>query len=321
MPEILYRILRSRKASAAVYLGIAIMLVALVAIIVCINYYSLYSTHLKAQLICDTIADGAAIAGQTVSGYDEDKVREVAEKLFENNKMDGVQQTYTLEIKDVPNANEKLIVVEMKTEASFYGAKFLDIGELFNANTRSVVQVKYSVIADTWIQESFYNRPNDKLTFAASIEGNRNASYINWLVEYYLNPEKNPLYLFQNSAPRSHYLIYDYIKCMGLKPGDPKTLSEWKNYFASQDAKDAGWIVGADPTALQAEAELGKPVLIIQTMKDGTENFFIVVPQRQVLPEGYIAVAYANHGTTNYKAMCWSDLLLDESSVIAVTHE
>lgn len=332
-------IIGNKHGSGSIYLGFMIMIIAFVAILVCINLFQLYTLNTQVQIISDAIADGSASAGLNMFSFDETRMRTAAERIFqENNKLlDNAFLSYTIQTtnekdKDGNITNNKLITVEVygRTEAFNSGliSSFTrnNADSSYSAKARSVVRAEVKIIQNTWITETLLSKGEYyELPFATTEYGKRNPNYTNWLIDYYLCPGYNPIYKKSehSTITKANHLLYDYCKGMGIPGlvyGDFKNdlsiiLSDLKT---NQYSGFGTWTKFTSASTLQSNADAGRPTVIICETKLGQPEAYIVVPQKNALTTNQFAVAYANNTCSNYEIKDWEEFHASHQFVFAI---
>ena len=328
-------VLSSKRASGSIYLGFMIMIIAFVAILVCVNLFQLYTLNTQVQIISDAIADGSASAGLTMLSFDETKMRKAADDIFDYNNLPGLFMTYSISVENEIDeegtpTNNKLITVEVFGRKQAFNRGLISVftnvvaDNEYAAKGRSVVRAEVKTLENSWIEETLLKKPeNYQLPFVPTEPKNRNANYVNWLIDYYLCPEYNPVYQKPDSAifTRADWLLYDYITCMGITGMSP----EFRNFsYILEDLKTnqptgfGSWTRFNNAGDMQANAEQGKPTIIICETPLGLQEVYIIVPQKNRLQPGEFAAAYANNTNSNYEVMQWDDFCATHQHVFAL---
>ena len=103
-----------RKGNGTMLFSAAILCVSFVAAISIMEIYNLYYRQSKLQTVTDVIADGAAVAGNTIVGFDKSEANWTAIDLLRSNR-ESIHTRGGLTIKnDTSNAKDKII------EGKFY---------------------------------------------------------------------------------------------------------------------------------------------------------------------------------------------------------
>lgn len=326
------RKLKEKRASGSVYLGLVLMIVAFVAVLVCVNLFQLYGVHTKAQLISDTIADGAAVAGRVNLTFDESIAKEMAKQIFDANISENTDGSYTIDISEELDSWGRstgyyLIKTSCTISANSYGHSFFlsSLGNdsehksSYTATANSTVRCKLAVTSDTYLKKSYYYEKDAYLGFATTTSGNRFGGYVSWLIKYYLSPEYNPIYLSNDSAFNSMCFLIDYYKCMDFET----------EYFAFDSIKELHQRIKAygigdatlhsSATQIQMAADEGRPTVIVCRNKQNPEiyEFYVVVPQNAALLPNQIVVAHANGYNQNYQIIDWNDFCSNHTEIYA----
>lgn len=323
-----------KDANGTIYLGIVIMIVAFVIVLVCVNLFQLYTTHTRAQLICDAIADGAAVAGQTSNGYFVDRAESAAEAIFQKNKIDGTLQNYSISITNEYDdrgqyTGYKFVTVTYSLSTRAYATSFLNnyssnaLSGHYTANAKAVVKAKATIQQNTWITSSYALNPNAPLSFPTTVPGTRAGGYATWLIDYHLCPQINPIYTLGRDDD-VYCLLFDYLKCMAVPVEDWRNAASIQimhNNYTSGIFDTSLWTETNSPEALQMAADNGKPAIILcKENITGDYQCYIVVPQKNAIALGHIAVAYTNwFKCSNYDVLNWSDFCAEHSNIIAIT--
>lgn len=338
MASMIHKVLCNKKANATVYYCVVLMLMAFLVLTVCINIFRMYSMDVRIQLISDAISDGAAVYGQTPIGFDENRTIRAAEELFQINKLDGINLSYDITVDDEiingSNTGDKIVTVTVTGQADHIFTDFINFLSdpnnpapgTFQIKAKSVVKVDVMVEAGAALSQSYYEAGRHDLPlgdFITTTPGNRNASYITWLMEYYLSPEYNPIYQPDGvtNATKGGHLLLDYIKHMGLsaEPYSPESLvsgsgtAAYSSYSFDQNATAA---------QIQEVADAGEIMFI--TCRDSASSdpeVYIVVPAKSILETNEISVAYANKTTDNYKVIDWDEFKATHTSIHLYHHE
>lgn len=329
--------LKEKRASGSVYLGLVLMLVAFVAVLVCVNLFQLYGIHTRAQLISDTIADGAAIAGCVNLTFDESIAKETAEQIFQANISENTNGSYTIEVNEEldswgQSTGYYIVKTTCTISAQSYGHSFFlsSLGNdsshksSYTATASSTVRCKLAVTSNSYLKKSYYYEKDAYLDFATTTSKNRTGAYVSWLIKFYLSPEYNPIYLSNDSAFNSMCFLIDYYKCMGFET----------EYFAFDSIKELHqrtktFGIGNDATihntatSLQMAADEGKPTVILCRDKQNPEiyEFYVVVPQNNTLLPNQIVVAHANGYNQNYQIIDWNDFCSNHIEIYAYSQE
>lgn len=334
MMNVIRKKLCEKDANGTLYLGIVIMIVAFVVVLVCVNLFQMYTTHARAQLICDTIADGAAVAGQTTNGYFVDRAISAAEEIFQKNKIDGTLQNYSINITNDYDDNGqytgyKLITVTYSLSTRAYGTSFLNnyssntLSSHYTANAKAVVKAKATIQQNTWITSSYALNPNAPLPFPTTTPGARAGGYATWLIDYHLCPQQNTIYTLGGDH-EAYCLLFDYLKCMAVPVEgwrNAASLRIMHNNYTSGIFDTSIWTEMNNPETIQMAADTGKPTIILcKENLTGDYQCYIVVPQKNAIAPGHITVAYANwFKCSNYDVLDWNDFCSKHSNIIAIT--
>lgn len=346
------RLLKGKKAGAYIYLGAVFMIVGFIATLACMHFFEMYVSRTRAQLVCDTIADGAAVAGQSHIGFSISSAEAMAEELFERNVTDS-NASYDIEIVDETDSygnptGDKLVKVFLtSTRYPILNGGLLKRAYTVNAN--ATVKVKVTYDQDYVLELSYWgNRYYDSVPFATTTPGNRNPAYVSWLINFYLNPEFSILYqqggtLEANNYDNNSFFLFDYLRLMAVDLGpdgrtyhvdDPVSGSNWSSItpglpnfgaFPGESSTTTlrheietngalpypGWTRENDIAAIQQKANEGKPaILFAMSGLRRRLHAYVVVPQNGSLPDGCVAVAYADNigQRSNYMILKISDL-------------
>lgn len=331
--------LREKRGSGSVYFGIVLIIVAFIAMLVCINLFQLYGVHARAQLVSDTIADGAAIAGRTNLTFNESIAKEAAEEIFEANKQyipDNSSISYTIDISEELNSQGAstgyyIIKTSCTLSVDTYGHNFFlsSLGgepthkTKYRATENSTVRCKLAVASDTFLDESYYYDREAYLGFATSTSGNRFGGYVSWLIKYYLSPEYNSIYLSNNTSFNSFCLLLDYYKCMGydIEHFDFNSVKEFHWRLSNYNNSGAHYYTSA--SQIQMAADQGKPTVIVCRNARSSEiyEFYIVVPQNTTLLPNQIVVAHANGFNQNYQIIDWNEFCDQHTEIFAFSED
>lgn len=328
----------NKRAGVSIYLGVILMLIAFLVIAICINIFQMYSIDVRVQLICDVVADGSAIAGQTPLGFDEERTKMAADKIFGlNNTLSDAELDYEIQITDEvidgsPTGN-KLVSVQVFGRSNYFYTEILDffdgksdvLAKTFSVSAKSVVKAIVKTEITSVLTESYFEGKRYQLPTVGIITttpGNRLASYSTWLIDYYLCPEYNPIY--QPSSPgaaKSGHFLLDYLKHMGLysEPFSAESIlsGDGQSFFLS-------YIAAFDTNAasIQSKANAGEVMFFAcRNNESGAAELYIVVPAKTNLDEGCIAVAYANSETNNYHVLKLDDFMATHSNVTFYHHD
>lgn len=290
----------------------------------CINLFQLYGKHAKTQLICDAIADGAAVAGLTPAGFDETRMKEAARKIAEYNGLTNMD--YTIDVDDEKDKHgnytgNKLITVDIRIRGDYYGSQYLGLTNHFSIKAHSVVRAEVDVTNYSLLQTSYYDISATTPPFVTTTQGTRNPFFNKWLIGYYLCPQHNPIYVSQNEVSHAHKLLYDYLLCTDTLPLLECDALMWPFYFTSPSPA-GNWTQLTDAAEIQAAADAGETVILTvipddtKTAIDGLAPFdslseeeastlfysaklYLVIPSSSVMQEGCVHVAHANANPTN----------------------
>lgn len=333
-------LLSDKKASGSIYLGFMIMIVAFVAILVCVNLFQLYTLNTQVQIISDAIADGAASAGLTMFSFDETKMREAANEIFKyNDSISGLDLNYSISVENEVDrnghsTNNKLITVEVFGRKQAFNSGLIeaftnaDADNEYAAMGRAVVRAEVKTVENSWIDDTILKKPESyELPFAPTEIGKRNANYVNWLVDYYLCPAYNPVYQKPETSviTRADWLLYDYLVCMGI-PGMRADFGNFSHVLEDlitnqPSATFSNWVRFANVKDIQKNADAGKPTIIICETLHGQWETYIVVPQKNTLQDGEIAVAYANEKRSNYNVLNWNEFCKVHQNIFSLGYE
>ena len=325
--------IKEKTASGSLYIGVTVMIVAYIAVLVCVNLYQLYSLNIKAQLICDTIADGAAVAGQITSGFDENLAKQKALDLYEANKTDGMEHSYSIAIERQESgqyAGCMKIEVSYRISSNAFGINFLNSFSNENANSHYIATAKATAIAKThtfsgsWLRESFLY--NNEQPFPVGIEptnpGNRNKFWTSIFIGNYLSPKDNPIYS-QGNDLCVRRLVYDYLMFHSVSDDvwkNNESLSDiYTAYNSNLSDSNSQWSrVNSDPEEILSHVNEGKPTLIL--CKYGEKYQCYIVSPEKNLEVGQIAVAYTNESSrANFEKIDWQDFCDTHSDIIIIT--
>lgn len=327
----------NKRASGSIYLGFMIMIIAFVAILVCINLFQLYTLNTQVQVISDAIADGSASAGLTMFAFDETEMRLAADKIFQyNDTLNGVALNYTIRVVDEKDdeghtTNNKLITVEVFGRTQAFNSGLISAftknqhDDTYLAKGKSTVRAEVKVIENTWITETLLNKGElYELPFATTDVNSRNPNYTNWVIDYFLCPQYNPIYqkAENTSITKANHFLYDYSKCMGiagLVNGDFYDLSGILSDLKTNQFHGYGtWTHYSSAADLQANADAGRPTVIICETRYGQPEVYVVVPQKNAISSTQVAVAYANNTNSNYEVIEWNYFLSTHQHVFAL---
>lgn len=327
----------NKRASGSIYLGFMIMIIAFVAILVCINLFQLYTLNTQVQVISDAIADGSASAGLTMFAFDETEMRLAADKIFQyNDTLNGVALNYTIQVVDEKDdeghtTNNKLITVEVFGRTQAFNSGLISAftknqhDDTYLAKGKSIVRAEVKVIENTWITETLLNKGElYELPFATTDVNSRNPNYTNWVIDYFLCPQYNPIYqkAENTSITKANHFLYDYSKCMGiagLVNGDFYDLSGILSDLKTNQFHGYGtWTHYSSAADLQANADAGRPTVIICETRYGQPEVYVVVPQKNAISSTQVAVAYANNTNSNYEVIEWNYFLSTHQHVFAL---
>ena len=119
----------NNRGGASVYFGVVLMLMSFLVIAICINTFQMYQSDVRAQLICDAIADGSAMAGETPIGFDKIRVYKAADEIFSYNCPDDsyeYQISIDAEYKEGQPTGYQLITVVLKTRKNLFFTSIID---------------------------------------------------------------------------------------------------------------------------------------------------------------------------------------------------
>lgn len=330
-------IIANKRGSGSIYLGFMIMIIAFVAILVCVNLFQLYTLNTQVQVISDAIADGSASAGLTMFAFDETEMRLAAEKIFDyNNTLNGITLTYTIQAVEEKDSeghttNNKLITVEVLGRTEAFNSGLISAftknkhDDTYLAKGKSTVRAEVKVIQNTWITETLLKKGElYELPFATTDATNRNPNYTNWVIDYFLCPEYNPIYqkADNTSVTKANHFLYDYSMCMGiagLVKSDFYDLSLILEDLKTNQFFGYGtWTHYSSAAELQSNADTGRPTVIICETRHGQPEVYVVVPQKNSISSNQVAVAYANNTNSNYKIIEWNEFLSTHQYVFAL---
>jgi len=297
------------------------MMLCFIAVIVLTERYNLFTASTSTQLVSDAVADGSALAGVTPIGYDEDRMKDMAQQLISENHIDGANISYDIDVESeydnrgVPT-NNKLVLVKVDTERDYFVPNFLSHGERFIVTANSVVRVETPTSAAGVLSRSFMTNYRMTLPFATSSTGHRNGSYVTWFINFYLSPEYNELYKMNHGTTYQEQFITDYSVCMGFDKFKCYQIGNggWRNYLASSSAENEGWFKCNNLTQAQAHADAGLPVVLIQ---NDSPYLSVIVPSQGTLSSSEINVAVVGEENYNCKRIQKSDLIEGTYSIYA----
>lgn len=222
-----FRLLKNKNAGAYIYLGAVFMIVGFIATLACMHFFEMYVSRTRAQLICDAIADGAAVAGQSHIGFSESRAESMANKLFAKNSA-SADADFTMEIVDETDSHgnptgDKLIkVYYTSTRDPILNGGLLRRAYTVHANATVKVKITYEqqyVLSESYWGNAYYN----SVPFATTTPGNRNPAYVSWLINFYLNPEYSEMYMqsWTNALNRdvNSFFLFDYFRLMAIDLG------------------------------------------------------------------------------------------------------
>ncbi len=322
------KLLSSKEGSGTLYLGLAVLGLAFASVVFCVSLYQLYTYDMRAQLICDSIADAAAVAGQTPEGFDDSISKQTAKDVYNRNIVSlksGTRTQYTINIQDEKLYNGvktgyKIITVHVSINSNALMAKLFKNSERLDSKATAVVRAKIVTSEVHWMNWTGYNMTISQFYRKANDEGypildSRSPIYLKYIINSILHPSKNQTYDLLSPTGyepiEEAYFINDYLsflKVVDFEKGMPeKIVPEFvlDNYGAY-----AVWRRSFDPVELQAAANEGKPVIVyIYNAEDDAYASYMVIPCQGIMPNGCIAVAYTNYtGRSNYDELQWSDL-------------
>lgn len=297
------------------------MMLCFLAAIVLTERYNLFTTSTSTQLISDVVADGSALAGVTPIGYDEDRMKDMAQQLISENQIDGANISYDIDVESeydnrgVPT-NNKLVSVKVDTEQDYFVPNFLSHGERFIVTANSVVRVETPTSAAGVLSCSFMTNYRMTLPFATSSIGHRNGSYVTWFINFYLSPEYNDLYKMNHGTTYQEQFLTDYAVCMGFDKFRCYQIGNggWENYLKSSTAQNDGWFKCNSLTQAQAHADAGLPVILIQ---NDAPHLSAIIPSQGTLQSNEINVAVVSDENFNCKRIKHSDLIAGSYTVYA----
>ena len=316
-----------RKGNGTMLFSAAILCVSFVAAISIMEIYNLYYRQSKLQTVTDVIADGAAVAGNTIVGFDKSEANWTAIDLLRSNR-ESIHTRGGLTIKnDTSNAKDKII------EGKFYTGRnpATEIGQDIKDElpderkvlaARNKVKVYVSEYGKLLQKFSFAGQGNIGLGYSTTKEGIRNAAYVDWLIEYKLCPEYNKDVYQRKGVNNACYFIYDYIVSMGFDKSNTVTTN-WETQHSSWlNSTLSSWsdITSNNAKQIQDIAETGKPVIALLYTKSGTFEAAVVVPKKGILSDGEIAIAKVGAKNDNYKRVNYNNLK-SEYTVKVYTHD
>jgi len=319
--------IRWREGSGSVYIGTMVLFVAFAAGILIVEQFNLFNTATKTQIVTDALADGATIAAVNPSGIDEEILQNVAHDLIEQNDVGQAQLSY--QISAAPEYDENsnktgntLVTAHVKADQPYYMPQYLIQEDRFQSSATAVVRVETPTDSNGWITVSMAENPNAVIPFATTSTEHRNSAYVTWFINHYLNPEYNKLYKAKTGADYGNYFLYDYLMCMGFSPNScvSRSADEWANYFFDTGRTSAdGWFYGKDPSSIQAAANEGKVVVVVQRERErGNVVLSIGMPAQGALKNTELAIAGAGKENSNYKRVEFETLFAEFDTVIVI---
>lgn len=314
-----------RRGNGTLYLSSFVLFLAFAASVAVMEIFNLYYNQSKLQTITDTVADGSAIAALTPVGFDRDRMDDAANELLQKNGVVGTSVSTTIVANDEKDSHgnrtgDKLVTVNLLMNKNYLVANPRSYGSLFSISSHSKVRAKVVDNSAEMQTHSFAGINNAVATYPTTSDGSRNAAYINWLIEYRLNPEYNPVYQ-RGGINNSYYFIYDYLISMRFN-GFNSPLLNWEQQCAIWlNNTLSSWtdITGCSATQIQNIADTGKPVVVTLYDSSGKFEAAVVVPRKGVLSGGEIALARVGEKNDNYVRTNYNDLK-SEYTVKIFTH-
>lgn len=310
MPVFLRKIRNEKRGNGIVCLSMVILILIFISVFVIINLLHLYLAKNKLQLVGDTIADGAAVAGLNPQGFSETDVIHMAHQILEKNRNNDSKQNpdyMKMHIEKINVKAEKdsdnqetgnyIVRVDMKATLGTLATNLLNLSDKTHIKTSSTVLVKPKEIHNMWLQSSFVWNQNDNVPFTTTYPGKRNPQYVNWFIFNYLHPSENPLY-HKNVALKeaNGWFLGDYFKCLGYTVEAPiERFEKNHQYYGNRSIQKT-----TDFKFLSDIAQTGRPAVII--CNNPTRDVYIVLPfMYEFDQEGKIAVACIGKNASCYK--------------------
>lgn len=308
--------IKNQRGSSSMMLCMSLTLLCCVAIIVVINLFQMYSLNIKAQTVCDSIADGAAVAGQNPTGFDRDAAKKVANDLVVANNMGTAPViTFSEELSGGYPTGYELVTVNYKAKTRLYSADSFSVDQ-FTVSGHSVVRAEVPNDAENWIPRSFFRESYREVPFTTTGAGKRNPAYVTWFIKYYLCPQYNPVYQPSGVLSKGNEFIYDYLRCMGLSSTEitPLPSDQWLDYFVMS----GGWHLETEVDAIKSAANSGQPVVML-SIQGYDLDMCAVVPETSLTKADEIATAQAGLECWNSRNIDYEQLKKDADAVYVFT--
>lgn len=301
-----------KSGSGSTYLGIVVLLICFVASIVIMERFNLFYTQTKAQVIADSVSDGAALAGVNVGGFNSNDMKDMAYDIIDANKVDNASLTYDIQVENeydkrgVPNGN-KLVTVNTEITKKYFVPNYLSYGDRFKVSATAVVRVEAPSTYNAFLYQSFYTNKNMTLPFATSSINHRDDGYVTWFINYYLSPEYNDLYKGRFGNTYTEHFITDYMVCMGFNKTECYQHGHggWKNYLSSAQASTDGWFKISNLSKAQQYADKGYAVVLV---KSESPSLSVVIPKQGNISSNEICIAYADQNNSNCTRVSFSEI-------------